>query len=177
MLTHQLLEQLRALPVPREADPADDPEALTGEPLPVYGDGSNVRDWLYVEDHCAAIRAVLARGRVGETYNVGGDAERRNLEVVHALCDAIDQRRPRSDGQSRRVQIRFVKDRPGHDKALCHRRLQAQARTRLGTHGELRGGAFPYRRLVPRQRGLGEQHPRRQLPPRAHRHGGLRRSP
>ncbi|GIX39819.1 MAG: dTDP-glucose 4,6-dehydratase [Silanimonas sp.] len=89
---------------------------LKGEPLPVYGDGSNVRDWLYVGDHCAAIRAVLARGRVGETYNVGGDAERRNLEVVHALCDAIDQRRPRSDGQSRRVQIRFVKDRPGHDK-------------------------------------------------------------
>ncbi len=89
---------------------------VKGEPLPVYGDGSNVRDWLYVGDHCAAIRAVLARGRVGETYNVGGDAERRNLEVVHALCDAIDQRRPRSDGQSRRVQITFVKDRPGHDK-------------------------------------------------------------
>lgn len=89
---------------------------VKGEPLPVYGDGSNVRDWLYVADHCAAIRAVLARGRVGETYNVGGDAERRNLEVVHALCDAIDQRRPRRDGQSRRVQITFVKDRPGHDK-------------------------------------------------------------
>ncbi|MFN3964428.1 dTDP-glucose 4,6-dehydratase [Silanimonas lenta] len=89
---------------------------VKGEPLPVYGDGSNVRDWLYVGDHCAAIRAVLARGRVGETYNVGGDAERRNLEVVHALCDAIDQRRPRSDGQSRRVQISFVKDRPGHDR-------------------------------------------------------------
>ncbi|GIX39786.1 MAG: dTDP-glucose 4,6-dehydratase [Silanimonas sp.] len=89
---------------------------LKDEPLPVYGDGSNVRDWLYVSDHCAAIRAVLARGRVGQTYNVGGDAERRNLDVVHALCDAIDQRRPRSDGQSRRVQIRFVKDRPGHDK-------------------------------------------------------------
>lgn len=89
---------------------------VKGEPLPVYGDGSNVRDWLYVGDHCAAIRAVLARGRVGETYNVGGDAERRNIDVVHALCDAIDQRRPRSDGQSRRVQISFVKDRPGHDK-------------------------------------------------------------
>ncbi|WP_028770561.1 dTDP-glucose 4,6-dehydratase [Silanimonas lenta] len=89
---------------------------VKGEPLPVYGDGSNVRDWLYVGDHCAAIRAVLARGRVGETYNVGGDAERRNLEVVHALCDAIDQRRPRSDGRSRRVQISFVKDRPGHDR-------------------------------------------------------------
>ena len=86
------------------------------QPLPVYGDGSNVRDWLYVGDHCAAIRDVLARGRIGETYNVGGDAERRNIDVVHALCDALDQRRPRADGQSRRVQITFVKDRPGHDK-------------------------------------------------------------
>jgi dTDP-glucose 4,6-dehydratase len=89
---------------------------VKGEPLPVYGDGSNVRDWLFVGDHCAAIRDVLAGGRVGETYNVGGDAERRNIEVVHALCDAIDARRPRADGQSRRVQITFVKDRPGHDK-------------------------------------------------------------
>lgn len=89
---------------------------VKGEPLPVYGDGSNIRDWLFVGDHCTAIRDVLAGGRVGETYNVGGDAERRNIEVVHALCDAIDQRRPRADGQSRRVQITFVKDRPGHDK-------------------------------------------------------------
>lgn len=89
---------------------------VKGEPLPVYGDGSNVRDWLFVSDHCAAIRAVLQGGRVGETYNVGGDAERRNIEVVHALCDAIDARRPRADGQSRRVQISFVKDRPGHDQ-------------------------------------------------------------
>jgi dTDP-glucose 4,6-dehydratase len=89
---------------------------ISDQPLPVYGDGSNVRDWLFVGDHCAAIRDVLAGGRVGETYNVGGDAERRNIEVVHALCDALDARRPRSDGQSRRVQITFVKDRPGHDK-------------------------------------------------------------
>ena len=89
---------------------------IKGESLPVYGDGSNVRDWLFVGDHCAAIRDVLAGGRVGETYNVGGDAERRNIDVVHALCDAIDARRPRADGQSRRVQISFVKDRPGHDK-------------------------------------------------------------
>ena len=89
---------------------------VKGEPLPVYGDGSNIRDWLFVGDHCAAIRDVLAGGRFGETYNVGGDAERRNIDVVHALCDAIDARRPRADGQSRRVQITFVKDRPGHDK-------------------------------------------------------------
>jgi dTDP-glucose 4,6-dehydratase len=89
---------------------------VKGEPLPVYGDGSNIRDWLFVGDHCAAIRDVLASGRVGETYNVGGDAERRNIDVVHALCDALDARLPRADGQSRRVQITFVKDRPGHDK-------------------------------------------------------------
>ncbi len=89
---------------------------VKGEPLPVYGDGSNVRDWLHVADHCAAIRTVLNAGRVGETYNVGGDSERKNIEVVHALCDAIDARRPRDDGQSRRVQITYVKDRPGHDK-------------------------------------------------------------
>lgn len=89
---------------------------ISDQPLPVYGDGSNIRDWLFVGDHCAAIRDVLAGGRVGETYNVGGDAERRNIEVVHALCDALDARRPRADGQSRRVQITFVKDRPGHDK-------------------------------------------------------------
>jgi len=101
---------------------------IKGEPLPVYGDGSNVRDWLFVSDHCAAIRDVLARGRVGETYNVGGDAERRNIDVVHALCDAIDARRPRSDGQSRRVQITFVKDRPGHDQryAIDARKLKRE---------------------------------------------------
>jgi dTDP-glucose 4,6-dehydratase len=89
---------------------------ISDQPLPVYGDGSNVRDWLFVTDHCTAIRDVLAGGRVGETYNVGGDAERRNIDVVHALCDALDARRPRSDGQPRRVQITYVKDRPGHDK-------------------------------------------------------------
>ena len=89
---------------------------VKGEPLPVYGDGSNIRDWLFVGDHCAAIRDVLASGRVGETYNVGGDAERRNIDVVHALCDALDARLPRADGQSRRAQITFVKDRPGHHK-------------------------------------------------------------
>lgn len=89
---------------------------ISDQALPVYGDGKNVRDWLYVGDHCSAIRAVLAGGRVGETYNVGGDAERRNIDVVHALCDLIDQRRPRADGQSRRSQITFVRDRPGHDR-------------------------------------------------------------
>lgn len=90
--------------------------ALAGEPLPVYGDGKNVRDWLYVGDHCAAIRAVLERGRVGETYNVGGDAERQNIEVVRTICALLDQRRPRADGKPRESQITYVADRPGHDR-------------------------------------------------------------
>lgn len=90
--------------------------AVAGEPLPVYGDGRNVRDWLYVGDHCAAIRTVLARGRVGETYNVGGNAEKRNIEVVEAICALLDQRRPRGDGLPRESQITFVADRPGHDR-------------------------------------------------------------
>lgn len=90
--------------------------ALAGEPLPVYGDGRQVRDWLFVGDHCAAIRTVLAKGRVGETYNVGGNAERRNIEVVKAICALLDERRPREDGQPRESQIAFVADRPGHDR-------------------------------------------------------------
>jgi len=88
--------------------------ALEGKPIPVYGDGRQVRDWLYVGDHCEAIRVVLERGRPGETYNVGGNSERRNLEVVHALCDALDAARP-CEGGHRRL-IAFVKDRPGHDR-------------------------------------------------------------
>jgi dTDP-glucose 4,6-dehydratase len=91
-------------------------KALAGEPLPVYGDGRNVRDWLFVADHCAAIRRVLEAGRVGETYNVGGDAERENIHVVKTLCALLDQRRPRADGKPRESQITYVKDRPGHDR-------------------------------------------------------------
>ena len=90
--------------------------ALAGEPLPVYGDGRNVRDWLYVGDHCAAIRAVLERGRIGETYNVGGDAEMQNIEVVQAICALLDASRPRSDGKPRNSQVTYVTDRPGHDR-------------------------------------------------------------
>jgi len=90
--------------------------ALAGKPLPVYGDGKNVRDWLYVEDHCSAIRMVLNGGRVGETYNVGGRNERNNLEVVHALCALLDELKPRADGASYAGQITFVKDRLGHDR-------------------------------------------------------------
>ena len=90
--------------------------ALSGKALPIYGDGRNVRDWLYVNDHCSAIRAVLAGGRLGETYNVGGWNEMTNLEVVHTLCDILDEEQPKTDGTSYRAQITFVKDRPGHDR-------------------------------------------------------------
>src|SRR6185437_12811796 len=86
--------------------------ALEGRPLPVYGDGKNVRDWLFVEDHCAAIRAVLERGRVGETYNIGGSSERANIDVVTAICDLVDEMRPPSGGAPRRQLIQFVQDRP-----------------------------------------------------------------
>ena len=89
--------------------------ALAGNPLPIYGDGLNVRDWLYVGDHCTAIREVLARGRLGETYNVGGWNEKTNLDVVHTLCDLLDELRPKASN-SYRDQITFVKDRPGHDR-------------------------------------------------------------
>jgi dTDP-glucose 4,6-dehydratase len=90
--------------------------ALEGKPLPVYGDGGNVRDWLFVGDHCTAIRAVLERGRVGETYNIGGNSERRNLDVVTTICDLVDEMRPDGKLGSRRSLITFVKDRPGHDR-------------------------------------------------------------
>ncbi|MGH8084250.1 MAG: dTDP-glucose 4,6-dehydratase [Lysobacter sp.] len=91
-------------------------KAVAGEPLPVYGDGKNVRDWLFVRDHCDAIRRVLEAGRIGETYNVGGNAERENIAVVETICRLLDERRPREDGQPRASQIAFVRDRPGHDR-------------------------------------------------------------
>ncbi|MBA2237208.1 MAG: dTDP-glucose 4,6-dehydratase [Lysobacter sp.] len=91
-------------------------KALAGEPLPVYGDGLNVRDWLYVGDHCAAIRRVLEDGRVGETYNVGGDAEQQNINVVNTICRLLDERHPLANGAPRRSLITYVKDRPGHDR-------------------------------------------------------------
>ena len=90
--------------------------ALIGKPLPIYGDGLNVRDWLYVGDHCSAIRAVLERGKIDETYNVGGWNEMSNIAVVHTLCDILDAEKPRADGASYRTQITFVADRPGHDR-------------------------------------------------------------
>jgi dTDP-glucose 4,6-dehydratase len=89
--------------------------ALAGKPLPIYGDGLNVRDWLYVKDHASAIRVVLARGRVGETYNVGGWNEKTNREIVHTICDLLDELKPAAAGSYRRL-ITYVKDRPGHDR-------------------------------------------------------------
>jgi len=89
--------------------------ALAGKPLPIYGDGLQVRDWLYVTDHCSAIRAVLARGRVGETYNIGGWNEKTNVSIVHTICDLLDELRPSAQGSYRRL-ITHVTDRPGHDR-------------------------------------------------------------
>ncbi|MDE2184857.1 MAG: dTDP-glucose 4,6-dehydratase [Alphaproteobacteria bacterium] len=104
--------------------------ALEGKPLPVYGDGLNVRDWLYVADHCRAIRTVLDGGRIGETYNIGGDAEMTNLEVVNMICAVLDELRPRSDGRPYGDQIAFVADRPGHDRRYAIN--PTKIRTELG---------------------------------------------
>ena len=90
--------------------------ALLGQPLPVYGDGQNVRDWLFVDDHVLALQAVFEQAPAGETYNVGGNSERTNLQVVEVICDSLDRRQPRADGASYRDQIEFVTDRPGHDR-------------------------------------------------------------
>jgi len=90
--------------------------ALAGKPLPVYGDGQQIRDWLYVKDHCSAIRRVLEAGRVGEVYNIGGCNEKPNIEIVHTVCALLDELRPRIDGKSYREQIAYVTDRPGHDR-------------------------------------------------------------
>lgn len=102
--------------------------ALRGESLPVYGDGQQIRDWLFVEDHCRAIARVLEQGTPGEVYNVGGLNEKANLNVVHTLCDLLDAARPRPDGKSYREQIAFVQDRPGHDRryAIDARKIQRE---------------------------------------------------
>jgi dTDP-glucose 4,6-dehydratase len=102
--------------------------ALEGKPLPIYGDGQQVRDWLYVKDHCSAIRVVLDKGQLGETYNVGGWNEKPNLEVVQTLCAILDELKPRADGQSYASQITYVTDRPGHDRryAIDARKLEKE---------------------------------------------------
>jgi len=100
--------------------------ALNGKPLPVYGDGQQCRDWLFVTDHCRAIEAALNHGQPGRVYNVGGDAEMTNLEVVHVLCDLLDQQVPMA--RPRRELIEFVEDRPGHDRryAIDARRIKSE---------------------------------------------------
>ena len=102
--------------------------ALNGKPLPIYGDGQQIRDWLYVKDHCSAIRRVLEAGKLGETYNVGGWNEKANLDVVNTLCAILDELKPRADGQSYATQIIFVQDRPGHDRryAIDARKLEKE---------------------------------------------------
>jgi dTDP-glucose 4,6-dehydratase len=90
--------------------------ALNGKSLPIYGNGQQIRDWLYVKDHCSAIRKVLEKGKVGESYNIGGWNEKSNLEVVNLLCDILDKLKPNNNGKSYKEQITFVKDRPGHDR-------------------------------------------------------------
>jgi dTDP-glucose 4,6-dehydratase len=102
--------------------------ALAGKPLPVYGDGMQIRDWLYVKDHCSAVREVLAHGRVGEVYNVGGWNEKPNIDIVHTVCALLDELRPRADGQPYKTQITYVKDRPGHDRryAIDARKLERE---------------------------------------------------
>jgi dTDP-glucose 4,6-dehydratase len=96
--------------------------------LPVYGDGQQIRDWLYVKDHCSAIRRVLEAGSVGEVYNVGGWNEKTNLEIVHTVCALLDELRPRADGQPYHAQISYVTDRPGHDRryAIDARKLERE---------------------------------------------------
>jgi dTDP-glucose 4,6-dehydratase len=100
---------------PEKLIPLTIANALAGKPLPVYGKGENVRDWIYVADHCAAIRTVLERGRIGECYLVGSNNEQKNLDVVHMICDVLDEKVPRPDGSPHRSLISFVTDRPGHD--------------------------------------------------------------
>ena len=102
--------------------------ALAGKPLPVYGDGMQVRDWLYVKDHCSAIRAVLAGGRAGEVYNVGGWNEKPNIEIVNTICMLLDELQPRADGTPYQTQISYVADRPGHDRryAIDARKIEQE---------------------------------------------------
>lgn len=102
--------------------------SLAGKPLPVYGDGQQIRDWLYVKDHCSAIRRVLEGGRLGEVYNVGGWNEKANLEIAHTVCALLDELRPRLDGKPYKEQITYVTDRPGHDRryAINARKLERE---------------------------------------------------
>ena len=127
VLTTNCSNNYGAYQFPEKLIPLVIANAIAGKPLPIYGDGQNVRDWLYVTDHCAAIREVLAQGRPGETYNVGGWNEKTNLEVVNTLCEILDELSPSSLGSYKRL-ITYVKDRPGHDKryAIDARKLEQE---------------------------------------------------
>jgi dTDP-glucose 4,6-dehydratase len=116
VLTTNCSNNYGPLQFPEKLIPLAITNALSGKPLPIYGDGQQVRDWLYVADHCNGIRRVLERGRTGETYNIGGWNERPNLMVVRNVCELLDELQPRTDGISYKEQITFVKDRPGHDR-------------------------------------------------------------
>ncbi|MBD9475624.1 dTDP-glucose 4,6-dehydratase [Achromobacter sp. ACM01] len=116
LLTTNCSNNYGPLQFPEKLIPLVIANALAGKPLPLYGDGLQVRDWLYVKDHCSGLRRVLEAGRVGETYNIGGWNERPNLDVVQAICNSLDELQPRADGVSYKQQIAFVKDRPGHDR-------------------------------------------------------------
>jgi dTDP-glucose 4,6-dehydratase len=102
--------------------------ALAGKPLPIYGDGKQIRDWLYVEDHCHAIRTVLEKGELGEVYAIGGNNEKANLEIVHSICDLLDEMSPEATGKPYKSLITFVNDRPGHDRryAIDSGKIQRQ---------------------------------------------------
>jgi dTDP-glucose 4,6-dehydratase len=102
--------------------------AMSGKPIPVYGDGQNIRDWLFVADHCEAIRTVLARGRIGETYNVGGRSEKPNLEIVHTICSSLDELRPADPVVPHNKLVTYVQDRPGHDRryAMDTRKIERE---------------------------------------------------
>ncbi|MGA0927146.1 MAG: dTDP-glucose 4,6-dehydratase, partial [Burkholderiaceae bacterium] len=113
---------------PEKLIPLTITNALAGKPLPVYGDGLQVRDWLYVGDHCSGIRRVLEAGTVGETYNIGGWNEQTNISIVQKICALLDERHPRADDTSYATQITHVKDRPGHDRryAIDARKIEQQ---------------------------------------------------
>ncbi len=125
--------------------------AIEGQPLPVYGKGANVRDWLYVEDHARALALVLQDGRLGESYNVGGRSERTNLQVVETICDVLDRERP-LEGGSYRDLITFVSDRPGHDLRYAIELFEDRARARVASGGKLRIGPRENRAVVSRKR-------------------------
>jgi dTDP-glucose 4,6-dehydratase len=127
VLTSNCSNNYGPLQFPEKLIPLVIANALAGERLPVYGDGMNVRDWLYVTDHCAAIRAVLANGTPGEVYNVGGWNEMRNIDIVNIVCDVLDEVRPRAEGPHREL-ITFVTDRPGHDRryAIDARKIERE---------------------------------------------------